>query len=148
MCYGIFDIDLILLDQVESFFQIDWDSQNEHQGQWAPAGGIGWKEFVKKDVVSAIRAAELQSPDPAPLAQRWGEIADIPLREDERGNLEMPLNNAVIRFVEATDGRGEGLGAIDIEATGRERLLKAAEDRGMRTSDSQVMLCGMRFNLV
>jgi hypothetical protein len=60
----------------------------------------------------------------------------------------MPLNNSVIRFVEATDGRGEGLGAIDIEATDRERLLKEAEERGLRTSDSQVMLCGVRFNLV
>lgn len=131
-----------------SFFQIDWDAQNDHQGQWAPAGGTGWKEFVKTDVVSAIRAAELQSPDPAPLAQRWGDIADIPLRKDARGNLEMPLNNSVIRFVEATDGRGEGLGAIDIEATDRERLLKVAEERGLRTSDSQVMICGLRFNLV
>jgi hypothetical protein len=131
-----------------SFFQIDWDTQNEHQGQWLPAGGTGWKEFVKTDVVSAIIAAELQSPDPASLAQRWGDIAGIPLRKDARGNLEMPLSNSVIRFVEATDGRGEGLGAIDIEATDRERLLKAAEERGLRISDSQIMICGVRFNLV
>jgi hypothetical protein len=131
-----------------TFFQVDWDAQNEHQGQWAPAGGTGWKEFVKTDVVSAIRVAELQSPDPASLAQRWGDIADIPLRKDARGNLEMPLSNSVIRFVEATDGRGEGLGAIDIEPTDRERLLKAAEERGLRTSDSQIMICGARFNLV
>jgi len=53
-----------------------------------------------------------------------------------------------IRFVEEADGRGEGVGGIDIEAVDPEKLLQAAEDRGMRISDTQVIICGVRFNLV
>jgi hypothetical protein len=54
----------------------------------------------------------------------------------------------VIRFVEANDGRGEGLGGIDIEAVDPARLLKAADGRGLKVSETQVMICGVRFNLV
>jgi len=45
-------------------------------------------------------------------------------------------------------GRGEGLGGIDIEAADSARLLKAADDRGFKVSDIQVMICGVRFNPV
>jgi hypothetical protein len=40
------------------------------------------------------------------------------------------------------------LGAIDIEAGDPQQLLQAAEQRGFRTSDTQVIICGTRFNLV
>jgi hypothetical protein len=82
------------------------------------------------------------------LAERWSSIAETPLRKDSRGRFEMPLDNASIRFVEATDGRGEGLGGIDILATDRQRLVSAAERRGRRVADDQVMICGTRFCLV
>lgn len=131
-----------------AFFEIDWDENNDHRGHWMPAGGNNWKAFVNTDIVSTIKAAELQSPDPVSLAQRWSAIAGIPLQKDAAMNLEMPLNNAVIRFIEATDGRGEGLGGIDIGVIDRESLLRNAEERGLRTSDSQVIICGLRFNLV
>ena len=130
-----------------SFFEIDWDGKNEHQGHWPPAGGAGWEKAQRTDVVSAIGVAELQSPDPATLAQRWSAIIDIPLGKDAKGHIEMPLNNAAIRFVEDTDGRGEGLGALDLVVTDLDRLLKAADERGLKTSDNQVLICGVRFNL-
>jgi hypothetical protein len=131
-----------------SFLEIDWDKNNDPRGNWPPAGGSGWEKFVKTDVVSAIEAAELQSPDPASLAARWSAIAGIPLRKDASGRIVMNLNNAAIRFIEDTDGRGEGLGGIDIRASAPEKLLKAADARGFRTSDTQVVICGLRFNLV
>lgn len=131
-----------------TFFQIDWDTENDHQGHWVPANGKGWKEFVRTGVVSEIRAAELQSPDPATLAGRWSSLADIPLQKDRNGNPEMQLKNAVIRFVKDIDGRGEGLGAIDIKVTDRKKLLKNAEDRQLRISDEQIMICGVRINLI
>jgi hypothetical protein len=129
-----------------SFFEVDWDEKNDHQGHWPPAGGVGWEKFIRTDVVSAIKGAELQSPDPSALAERWSAIADLPLHRDAAGRTEMRLNNAVIRFVEAEDGRGEGLGGIDIEVKSPERLLAAAEQRGMKTSFTQVTICGVRFN--
>jgi len=131
-----------------SFFEIDWDENNNHCGNWAPAGGSGWESFVKVDVVTAIKAAELQSSDPVALAKRWSAITDIPLRQSAAGHPEMALRNAHIRFVEATDGRGEGLAAIDIEAADPRRLLQSADKRGFKNSETQVSICGMRFNLV
>ena len=131
-----------------SFFQIDWDTLNEHDGNWVSAGGIGWKEFINTDGVTAIKAAEIQSPDPILLARRWSSITDIPLSENAGENPEIQLENAVLRFVKETYGRGEGLGAIDIEAKDRERIVEKAKKRGLKASDSQVVICGLRFNLV
>ena len=131
-----------------AFFEIDWDAKGEPEGHWMPAGGSGWTVARRNQVVTAYTAVELQSADPRGLAERWATIAESPLRNDARGRLELPLENAAIRFVEATDGRGEGLGGIDLVAADRQRLLEAAERRGLRKRDDQVEICGTRFYLV
>jgi hypothetical protein len=131
-----------------AFFEIDWDAKSDPQGSWAAAGGMRWQSAKRTDVVRSYNAAEMQSPDPAALAERWSSIAEIPLRKDAKGRLEMPLANACVRFVEATDSRGEGLGGIDVVVADRKRLLDAAEKRGCRVSESQVTICGTRFYLV
>ncbi len=131
-----------------AFFEIDWDAKGEPEGNWEPAGGDGWHKAVHTDVVTRYEAVELQSSDPRGLAERWSSIAEIPLREDSRGRLEMPLDNASIRFVEANDGRGEGLGGVDIVVNDRQHLMEAAERRGRRVSNDQILLCGTRFYLV
>jgi hypothetical protein len=58
------------------------------------------------------------------------------------------LDNAGIRFVQDSDGRGEGLSGLDVVVADRPRLLAAAERRGLRVSDDVVRVCGMRFRLV
>lgn len=131
-----------------SFFEIDWDAKDEPEGNWWPAGGSDWPAHRRTEVVSRYSAVELQSPDPQRLAERWSAIAEIALRKDARGRLELALDNASVRFVEASDGRGEGLGGIDIAAADRKRLLAAAAERGRRVADDQVMICGTRFYLV
>jgi len=131
-----------------AFFEIDWDAKGEPEGNWEPAGGSGWPSAVRTEVVTRYQAVELQSADPRGLAERWSSIAESPLRKDLRGRFEMPLENATVRFVEATDGRGEGLGGIDLLVNDRQRLLQAAERRGHRVSDDQVMICGTSFYLV
>jgi hypothetical protein len=131
-----------------AFLEIDWDVKANAEGNWEPAGGSAWPAARRTDVVNGYKAVELQSSDPRGLAERWSGIAEIPLREDARGRLEMPLGKASVRFVEAVDGRGEGLGGIDIVATDRKRLLEAADRRGYRVADDQVVICGTRFYLV
>jgi hypothetical protein len=131
-----------------AFFELDWDAKGEPEGSWEPAGGNGWPKAVRTDVVRAYEAVELQSVDPRGLAERWSSIAEIPLRKDSRGRFEMPLDNASVRFVEVTDGRGEGLGGIDIAVNDRQRVLRAAAERGRRVSDDQIMICGTRFYLI
>jgi hypothetical protein len=130
------------------FFEIDWDDKNQHTGHWVAADGLKWKSHVKTDLVSEIKGVEIQSGNPDKLAARWSAIVDIPLRDGPDGRPEIPLNNAVIRFVKAEDGRGEGLGGIDIKATDPAGLLGAAAKRGLKMSEAQVMIGGVRFNLV
>lgn len=130
-----------------AFFEIDWDARGEPEGHWTPAGGSEWVSRMHTDTVKYYSAVELQAADPRGLAERWSSIAEIPLRKDAQGHFEMPLENASVRFVEATDGRGDGLGGIDIVVPDRTRVLAAAARRGRKASDGQVLICGVRFNL-
>jgi len=53
-----------------------------------------------------------------------------------------------LRFVGCSDGRPEGLGGLDLSAPGKEKILEVADSLDLRTGDSQVYLCGTRFNLL
>ena len=107
-----------------------------------------WKEYVNKDVVSALTAVELQTEEPDQLADKWSRILDVSVSSDKHGNPALALNNGNIRIVEPEDSRGEGLGALDVTVKNPEKLLSSAQDRGLKLSDSQVLICGVRFNLV
>jgi len=131
-----------------SFLEIDYQLGGEDiNGPWEPAG----KEFhkaIRTNVIRAIAAAEIQTRDPKDLAERWGNIVQIPVRPDQDGNPRIKLENAAIRFVKDTDGRGEGLGGLDLVATDRARALKAAEKSGKLGANWTINICGMRLNLV
>ena len=130
-----------------AFFELDWDAKGQPPGSWEPAGGSGWPSATRNDVVKQYQGVELQSADPRGLAERWSSIAETPLRQDSHGRYEMPLANATVRFIESTDGLGEGLSVIDVLVNDRARLTQAAEQRGCRVSDDQVVICGTRFYL-
>jgi hypothetical protein len=116
-------------------------------GPWIPAGR-NWQSAVRTDVVCGITAAEIQTPDPADLAARWGQIVELPVEANAEGQPSLRLDNARLRFVNDSDGRGEGLGGMDLVVVDRPRLLAAAERRGHRVSDDLVNVCGVRFRLV
>ncbi len=131
-----------------AFFEIDHAvGGDDPDGPWHPAGS-NWKPHRRTDVVDGIKAAELQSDDPERLARRWGEIAEIPVTRNPEGGFEIALQNATLRFVEAMDGRGEGLGGLDISVVDRDRLLANAGARGCTVADELVLVCGTRFRLV
>jgi len=132
-----------------SFFEMDqmlMPGGDAVGGPWYPAGK-NWEPYVNTSRVSGISGAELQSPEPDRLAARWSEIAEIDLTSDDNGHPTMQLDNAVLRFVEATDGRGEGLGGIDVTTTDRAAVLDAAERMHCAVSDDQVAIAGLRVNL-
>lgn len=132
-----------------SFFEMDqmlMPGGNDEGGPWYPAGK-NWQPFVNTSRVSGISAAELQSPEPERLATRWAEIAEIDLGTTDAGYPEMQLDNATLRFVPAIDGRGEGLGGIDVATTDRDAILDAADRLGCAVSDDQVAIAGLRVNL-
>ncbi len=129
-----------------SFFEIDEQlgtDAHADDGPWHPAGP-DWQAAKNTQRVSAIVAAELQCDDPAAVAKRWGEIAELPVAND----LSIELDNATLRFATCTDGRREGLGAIDLRCTARSEVLAAADAVGAVTGDTQITLCGIRMNLL
>ena len=116
-------------------------------GPWSPAGP-DWLSARRTDIVRSLVAAEIQCDDPDALAARWSEVMDRPISRDADNNPEIRLDDGSIRFVRATDGRGAGLGGIDVEVVDRERLLATAEARGREVSGETVMICGTRIRLV
>jgi len=130
-----------------SFFEIDCQKDDmAPDGKWVPAHD-DWQRCRRTDVVSGIAAAEIQSPDPARVAARWSEIAQIPL-EDRGGVTTMPFENADLRFVLPPDGRPEGLGGLDLCATNAQRARDAAGARGLLGGDGVIVICGTRLRLV
>lgn len=132
-----------------SFLEIDWhEKPDEKFPGWSHAIRGPWHDFIRTDRVKAIVAAEIQSPDPDKLANRWSEIIQEPVSRNAAGALEMKLDNATIRFVTNADGRPEGLGGIDLAATNAEAARSAARERGLLRDDGSLLIGGLRMKLV
>ena len=135
-------------DVPAAIVELRWNVGDEDPaGPWGSAGD-DWQRARRDAVVSAMTAAELQTDDPAALAARWAEVIDRPTGTDAGGNPIIALDDAVLRFVEAADGRGEGLGGLDIATADRDHALAAAEERGLPVASDVVTVCGTRFRLV
>jgi hypothetical protein len=115
-------------------------------GPYHPAGPR-WQGAHGVDAEDRIVAAELQSADPGHLAARWSEILRRPLR-DTAGVPTIDLDLGALRFVPATDGRGEGLGGIDVKIPRHERARFAARQKEVPEVDGALLLCGTRVRLV
>ncbi len=89
---------------------------------------------LKPGLITAMTAAELQSEDPDRLARRWSEVMERPVQMRD-GQRVIALDDATLRFTEATDGRGEGLGGLDLACADSTRA-------------GLVQICGIRFRLV
>ncbi len=130
-------------DMIASFLEVDWDQHNDFAGNWVPAGGLGWKEKVDQSSIVDMVGVELQGPQPEVLAQRWAQILDLQMKDD----LTVEINNATLRFVEATDGRGPGLSGVDLLVADKPGILKRAKERRAYVSDRQLTICGFHFYL-
>jgi hypothetical protein len=125
------------------FLSVDFQAGGEdRQGPWHPAGP-NWRAAVRTGSVRGLAAVEIQSPQPARLASRWQEILDRPIEPE--GTLR--LDDAVVRFVDESDGRGEGLATLELVAVDRSGVLAAADRRGCRGPDGDVVIGGSRFRL-
>ena len=127
-----------------AFFEIDWDQEGDVTGRWMPAGGTAWQSAVSTEVVEAITGAELQGPDPVGLAALWAHIADSPVVMDG-ATPTVALANATLRFVPDVDGRGPGLGGLELRATDADRLMAQADARGCTAPGGVITVCGTRF---
>ena len=116
-------------------------------GPWHPAASGGTSRRGSA-TVRAMSGAELQGDDAEKLAQRWSDVMSLPLAHDGRGRPTIHLDDASLRFVTATDGRGEGLAGLDLACADRPGVLARARARGLPVHDEVVVACGIRFSLV
>ena len=114
---------------------------------WAPASR-NWQIFIRTGRVGELAGVELQSDDPAAFADLWSRILDLPVTQDESANPVIELINGPVRFVPATDGRGAGVGGIDLQVADREAVLDAVRERNLLADGDQIIACGLRINLV
>ena len=111
-------------------------------------GGPDWRENVRTEVSLSIVGAELQGDDPEAMSAKWAAVLDVPRRQLDTGGWALMLNDGgELRFVRASDGRGEGLGAFDVAVRDPAEVRRRAEARG-RIEGGEVVLCGTRVRLV
>lgn len=128
-----------------TFLEIDVQVGGEAlEGPWEPAGP-DWHAARTPHVLS-VSAAEIQSEEPAALAARWGAILDREVVADGDG-FATHVDNATLRFVPACDGRGEGLGGIDLRLDDPAAALARAGAAGLPVDGDIVLLGGVRMRL-
>ncbi|HUE30918.1 MAG TPA: VOC family protein [Verrucomicrobiae bacterium] len=110
-------------------------------------GGPEWQAKVRTDVVRGIASVTIQADDPPRLAARWAEVLGLPAPRRSGGVLTLALAPGAIRFVQVTDGRGEGVSAFGVTAADHARALGVARERGLATAGRSVLIGGVRVEL-
>ncbi|MEM7406542.1 MAG: hypothetical protein AAF458_14680 [Pseudomonadota bacterium] len=129
-----------------TFFEIDQQLDDDApDGNWHPAGP-DWQSGRRTGIVDAILAAEVQSPDPLSLAERWGDIAELPIVATD-DYFAMELENAEVRFTPLRDERGEGLSALHLRGVDGEAARDRALELGLVADDGVIEICGTRFHV-
>ncbi len=131
-----------------ALLELNWTRGGESlDGPYHPAGPT-WQQHARTDTTLALYAAELQSDDPATLAARWGRVLDRTPTLTASGDSVIALDSGTLRFVHSEDGRGEGLGGIDLAVRDPAAIRDAAAARGFSVGADWILLCGVRIRLV
>ena len=117
----------------------DWD-----RWEWA---GPRWRENVDIGTSTGIVGAELQAAHPETMAKRWGQVLGLEA-QPAGDHWRLGLDGGEIRFVQAHDGRGDGLGAFDVTVRDLDEVRAKAKARGCLDARGDVVLCGTRVRLV
>ena len=107
--------------------------QSDPPDSWGWAG-YDWAYHSRSDVVTDLVAIDIQAIDPTGMAERWARALGLDLAgggAQEGGVPVIQLDDAVIRFVEATDGRGDGLAGADLVAADRSHVGETLHLGGM-----------------
>ena len=110
-------------------------------------GGPDWQANVRTQMSVSIVGGELQGDDPADMAARWARVLGREAIAME-GGWRIAFEDGELRFVTATDGRGEGLGAFGVAVRDPATVRARAKARGLLDADGEVTLCGARVRLV
>ena len=107
---------------------------------WA---GPGWRDRQSTHV-GKITAVDIQADDPEVIATNWSAAfgKNFQLNGDV---LRMPLDEGELRFLEATDGRGDGVAAVEFSVTDETAIRAAAGKYGLGWVGNEITVCGTRF---
>ena len=102
--------------------------QTEEPAEWTWAGP-NWSDFQRPGVINALAAVEIQSDAPDATAARWAAVLDRPAIDRV-----ISCDDGEIRFVQSTDGRGEGVGGFDVVASDRSMVQTTVSVVGARVN--------------
>lgn len=108
-------------------------------------GGPDWPKHVRTETSQQLAGAVLQSPDPAALARRWGQVFAQRVTPLDDGSFEIRLEPGVLRFEAGADER---LAGFSVACNDRERAFANARERDLRVDERGIHLCGVRIELV
>jgi hypothetical protein len=106
-----------------------------------PPAGPDWQKAIRKDVTLALTQVEMQSPDPQGLAEHWGKILGVAVRD----GAELKLPNASFRFVK---GASDLMSGLTFKVADIAKVRDAAKAKGCKVSGDTFDLCGVTFSLV
>ena len=77
----------------------------------------------------------------------WSQLLNVPQRNDGAECSVTVSAGVTIRFVEPTDGRPEGLSAIDLVVKDPQNVLEVAALHGCETGYDNFVISGLKFNV-
>ena len=107
---------------------------------WA---GPGWRDRKSRNV-GGITAVDVQADDPEAIAAKWAAAFGMNVHL-EGDVLLMPLDHGHIRFLEAADGRGDGVAAVEFSVTDWTAIIAASQKHKLSWSGNEIVVCGTRF---
>src|SRR6202034_4452644 len=84
------------------------DGSDDILGPYPPAGP-DWQTSIDQNVTQALIGVEMQSPEPADLAEHCGRILGIAVSKDDGGAPELKLPNCRFRFTKGASEIMSGL---------------------------------------
>ncbi len=104
-----------------------------------PPAGPDWQKSIATDVTKGLTGVEMQSPDPAGLAEHWGRILEIAVSKGAGGAAELKLPNARLHL---RQGRQRDHERVDVQGRRRRKgarmppRQRAARCRAIRSSSA------------
>ena len=103
------------------------DGSDDVLGTYPPAGP-DWQKHIKKEVTQAITGVEMESPDPAGLAEHWGKIIGVAVVE---GRGRRARAEAAERELPLRQGRGRHHERAGLPRAGCRQGLRGREGEGI-----------------
>jgi hypothetical protein len=122
-----------------ALYQMYGDGAGEIDGPWM-YGGDAWRDSRNTDVALGICGAEIQSADPQRACRMWSDFLGVDVIDETT----LLLQGSQIQFVEATDGRGDGLSGCVVVVRDPDSLIARASEQGILNDDGSVSVGGLR----